>query len=301
MPIPFAPRFRNLVAVIAAGSLTGGIAVASPPVPSSAAAQTEVQTSWQAQPATAALGEAGRVVLRYGEAPAALVCAPLHICAIEFGPGEMFHDTPSLSDPVRWQMEVREGFAGGARRQYIILKPATGATDAILAVFTDKRFYSIRLVPDDSAYTPVVSFLYPDDEMAAIQARLAAVRAGEARERAAAERARQESTDRTGVPTRAGLVDAGDLNFDYAIAGDAGFAPQRIYDDGLRTYIELPASWDGEFPVFLAGEAGSDRVVNYRVDGRRYEIEGVYASGTLRLGRDMIRIRRDETRPGDRK
>ena len=252
----------------------------------SAAAQKAVQAEWAGRGATAALGDAGRVVMTYGEAPAELVCAPLHICAIEFGPEEQFHDTPSLSDPVRWQLELREGYAGGTRRQYLILKPAESAEPAVLTAFTDRRFYSIRLLPDPAAWTPILSFRFPDDEAAAVQARIAAEREAAAAAVAAA------AAERTGVQTRDGLVAAGDLNFGYRIAGDARFAPQRIYDDGRKTYIELPRSWRGDLPVFQAG-ADPDRVVNYRVDGRRYEIEGVFDSGALRLGRDVIRIRRE--------
>ena len=143
-------------------------------------AQRAVQAAWRGQAATAALGEAGRVVVIYGEAPVALVCAPLHICAIEFGPEEEFHDTPSLSDPVRWQMELREGFSSGSRRQYLILKPSEAAEPAILTAFTNRRFYSIRLVPDPSAYTPILSFRFPDDEAEAVRVRLEADRQAEA-------------------------------------------------------------------------------------------------------------------------
>ena len=255
-------------------------------------AQRAVQTAWQGQAATAALGQAGRVVVIYGEAPVALVCAPLHICAIEFGPQEEFHDTPSLSDPVRWQMELREGFAGGSRRQYLILKPAAAAEPAILTAFTDRRFYSIRLVPDPTSYTPILSFRFPEDEAAAVRARLEADRQAEAEAAAIAASAVQAVTARTGVPVEDGLVAAGELNFDYLISGEAGFAPQRIYDDGAKTYIELPRSWKGEHPVYHARTDEADRVVNYRIDGRRYEIEGVFQAGALRLGREEIRIRR---------
>ncbi|MDE2772182.1 MAG: TrbG/VirB9 family P-type conjugative transfer protein [Gemmatimonadota bacterium] len=287
-------RLSILPTWICAAVVVGGGATAAADNLPAAAAQTTIQEAWQAQPATAALGEAGRVVMTYGEAPAALVCAPLHICAIEFGPEETFHDTPSLSDPVRWQMELREGYAGGARRQYLILKPSELAEEAILTAFTDKRFYSIRLVPDDSAYTPILSFRFPDDEIEAARAAVEAARQAQVEAEAAAAAQVAALTARTGVPTPDGLVSAGDLNFDYAIAGDAGFAPQRIYDDGERTYIELPRSWTGEFPVFLAGDGrNTDRVVNYRVDGRRYEIEGVWDAAALRLGRDEIRIRRE--------
>ena len=256
-------------------------------------AQRAVQAAWQGRAATAALGEAGRVVVIYGEAPVALVCAPLHICAIEFGPEEEFHDTPSLSDPVRWQMELREGFSSGSRRQYLILKPSEAAEPAILTAFTNRRFYSIRLVPDRSAYTPILSFRFPDDEAEAVRARIEADRRAEAEAAAIAASAVEAVTARTGVPARDGqLVAAAELNFDYLISGEAEFAPQRIYDDGAKTYIELPRSWKGEHPVYHARTEEADRVVNYRIDGRRYEIEGVFEAGALRLGRKEIRIRR---------
>ena len=275
--------------VLAWAAAGGGLAEQTA---TSADVQKAVQAEWAGRGATAALGEAGRVVLIYGEAPTELVCAPLHICAVEFGPEEAFHDTPSLSDPVRWQLEVREGFAGGSKRQYLILKPAQSAEPAVLTAFTDRRFYSIRLIPDPTAWTPILSFRFPDDEAAEVQARIAAERQAAELAEAAVAAVEQAATERTGVRTRDGLVAAGELNFDYRIAGDAAFAPQRIYDDGTRTYIELPQSWRGELPVFHAG-GDPDRVVNYRVDGRRYEIEGVYAASSLTLGRDRIRIRRE--------
>ena len=255
--------------------------------------QTKIQEAWRTQPATAVLGEAGRVVMTYGESPAALVCAPLHICAIEFGPGEEFHDTPSISDPVRWHLEVREGYSSGSRRQYLILKPTKGAVRAILTAFTNKRFYSIQLVPDPENYTPVLSFRFPDEELEAVRARIEEQRHKARESQAIASAARKAVIERTGVETSKGLVAAGDLNFGYLIAGKAGFAPQRIYDDGRQTYIELPRSWDGKLPVFHAGSNGSDRVVNYRVDGRRYEIDGVFDDAILRLGKRSIRIKRD--------
>ena len=102
--------FERVLLPFAAAVLLGGSALQADPSRSTSAeaAQNSIQKNWAGHTATAALGEDGRVVMTYGEAPAALVCAPLHICAIEFGPEEEFHDTPSLSDPVRWQMEVRE-------------------------------------------------------------------------------------------------------------------------------------------------------------------------------------------------
>ena len=287
------PVGRSLLLPVAALILGVSVLQADPSgASSSEAAQNSVQQDWADQTATAALGEDGRVVMTYGEAPAALVCAPLHICAIEFGPAEEFHDTPSLSDPVRWQMEVREGYAAGSRRQYLILKPAPSAEKAILTAFTNKRFYSIRLVPDPQNYTPVLSFRFPDEEEAAIRARIEADQEAKAAEAAMLAAAAVAEVEQSGVPTDDGLVAAGELNFDYRIAGDARFAPQRIYDDGKKTYIELPRSWRGEFPVFHAG-SGHDRVVNYRIDGRRYEIEGVFEAGSLQLGRKIIRIRRE--------
>ncbi len=193
------------------------------------------------------------MVVIYGEAAVAPVCAPLHICTIEIGPEKEFHETPSLSDPVRWQMVLREGFSGGTRRQFLILKPA---------------------------------------EAAAVRARLEADRQAEAEAAAISASAVQTVTARTGVPVRNGLVAAGELNFDYLISGEAGFAPQRIYDDGANTHIELPRSWHGEHPVYHARKDEADRVVNYRIDRRHYEIKGVFETDAIRLGSEEIRIQR---------
>ena len=86
---------------------------------------------------------------------------------------------------------------------------------------------------------------------------------------------------------------AGELNFDYLISGEAASLRRSGSTMiGAKTYIELPRSWKGEHPVYHARTDEADRVVNYRIDGRRYEIEGVFEAGALRLGREEIRIRR---------
>lgn len=77
--------------------------------------------------------------------------------------------------------------------------------------------------------------------------------------------------------------------------------PERVYDDGRRTWIDFPAQVAaGDLPpLFLMTGEGLE-LVNYRVSGARYEIDRVFDSAELRIGRRapvVVRIDRSANRP----
>ncbi|MEG1055883.1 MAG: TrbG/VirB9 family P-type conjugative transfer protein, partial [Janthinobacterium sp.] len=69
-----------------------------------------------------------------------------------------------------------------------------------------------------------------------------------------------------------------DLNFKYAIDGAVAWKPVRVYNDGVRTVIQMPAAMaQTEAPALLVvrkegGLFTDDETVqvNYRVQGDRY-------------------------------
>ncbi|WP_316014645.1 TrbG/VirB9 family P-type conjugative transfer protein [Roseobacter sp. HKCCA0434] len=278
---------------VVAAMLSASAAMADgPPLPPSAFEQVEAIDQWNSMTGPAPLGEDGRVILTYGAGPASLICAPNAICQIELGDGELVHDTPAIADPVRWNIELREAIFNGRERHIIIVKPSDLAETTVLALFTNKRSYSIRLVADPTRYTPRLAFRYPDEERAETDRRIAEARAAEElrqAEAAAAERALIEST---GIQAGAAIVPAGQLNFDYQIAGRAPFTPTRIYDNGVQTFIQLPENYRRDMPIFMASSQGTDEAVNYRIDGTLFVIEGIFEQGLLVNGREQIRIRR---------
>jgi len=90
-----------------------------------------------------------------------------------------------------------------------------------------------------------------------------------------------------------------DMRFDYVIKGDNPmWRPTRVFDDGLKVFIEFP---DGLAvseapPLFINdGENGKSRLVNYRVKDDFYVIDRLFNSAELRLGgksQTVVRIER---------
>ena len=88
------------------------------------------------------------------------------------------------------------------------------------------------------------------------------------------------------------------LQFNYRISGDTpAWRPLRAFDDGRQTWIEFPADLaTGEAPpLFVLGDKGKAELVNYRVAGRYYVIDRLFAAAELRLGakrQKIVRINR---------
>ena len=77
------------------------------------------------------------------------------------------------------------------------------------------------------------------------------------------------------------------LNFRYEIDGDdPHWRPHQAFDDGRKVYIQFPERLDqGEAPpLFVVGTEGDTQLVNYRVKGRYYIVDRLFARAELRLG-----------------
>ena len=104
-----------------------------------------------------------------------------------------------------------------------------------------------------------------------------------------------------GAPVAAGVaVDS--LNFDYRIEGDnPPWRPVRAFDDGRQVFIEFPPAFgQGEAPpLFVVGDKGRAELVNYRIRGRFYVVDRLFAAAELRLGerrQQIVRIVSDRRR-----
>ena len=87
----------------------------------------------------------------------------------------------------------------------------------------------------------------------------------------------------------------GRRNYDYSVEGDDSILPLNAFDDGVNTYIQLPESLHSEdlptvfrvtrdgLPLF--GEEKT-AVLNFRVDGHTFVIDGIYDHLRLVSGSD---------------
>ena len=76
----------------------------------------------------------------------------------------------------------------------------------------------------------------------------------------------------------------GELDFDYRISGD-GLKPRRVYNDGVRTIIQMPRDMSRkEAPTLLVLNGGEEVMVNYRLQGDRYIVDALFDKAMLIAG-----------------
>jgi type IV secretion system protein VirB9 len=143
----------------------------------------------------------------------------------------------------------------------VALKPTECGIASDLVIVTDRRVYTVMLTSAPcgahGAITPYVRFSHPDSVAAPPPA----------------------------------------LAFTYHWAHDprVAWTPVAVYDDGVRTTIQFPATAShAAAPVLFEESGDGDRVVlNYRVDGDAYVADRVFARAVLEAA-DGKRVRRVE-------
>ena len=77
------------------------------------------------------------------------------------------------------------------------------------------------------------------------------------------------------------------MNFGYDIhGGNEHIRPLRVFDDGEKTYLQMPAEMrNREAPVLLImGNDGKGEVTNYRVQHQTYIVDRLFDRANLVLG-----------------
>ncbi|HVB16649.1 MAG TPA: P-type conjugative transfer protein TrbG [Stellaceae bacterium] len=208
-----------------------------------------------------------------------LYAAPEEVSDIALQPGETL-TAIAAGDTVRWVVGDTTSGAGPTKQVHVLVKPFAPGLKTNLLITTDKRSYHLALESTPLTSMAAVSWTYPLDTLIAIK--------------------RQNDQAEEAAPVAAG-VDLANLQFRYAISGDnPPWRPLRAFDDGSKVYIEFPARIDqGEAPpLFVIGPHGNDQLVNYRVRGRYYIVDQLFAAAELRLGtspQQVVRISRTDT------
>jgi P-type conjugative transfer protein TrbG len=226
-------------------------------------------------------GPDGSVRFAYGAQQITVVCAVLQLCDVALQPGELVNNL-NVGDP-RFTVEPAVSGAGTGEVQHLIIKPLDVGLDSSLIVTTNRRTYHLRLRSHRTEFMPRIAFTYPDE---------AAARWDSAKARASSERQEQ-----TILQTKEYL---GDLSFKYDVAGSALWKPVRVYNDGVKTIIQMPAAMSQtEAPALLVvrRDGGLFRddetvMVNYRVQGDRYIVDTIFEKAILiaGVGRGQDRI-----------
>ena len=82
------------------------------------------------------------------------------------------------------------------------------------------------------------------------------------------------------------------LNFDYKIKGNAGWKPERVFDDGHKTIIQFGRGMK-KMPVLFAREKGHKKasLVNYKTKNNSIVVERTFEEMQLRLDNEIVTIK----------
>lgn len=204
-----------------------------------------------------------------------LYTAPGEVSDIALQPGESLVSV-AAGDTARWVIGDTASGAGAGRRTHILVKPSAAGLATNLVIATDRRVYHVDLKSNGRTAMASIAWTYPEEALMALRSKAGA----------------EQETVAAGVSVEA-------LNFNYRIEGDRPeWRPVRAFDDGHQVFIEFPPSLaQGEAPpLFVTGEGGRGELVNYRLRGRYYVVDRLFAAAELRLGerrQEVVRIVRD--------
>jgi P-type conjugative transfer protein TrbG len=209
--------------------------------------------------------------------------SPHFLTAITLRPGEKLI-SKAAGDTIRWVLGETVQGAGASQQVIVMVKPIRGNLRTNIILTTDQRTYLLdaRSYEGDT-YTSVISWNYPQEQMRDAQA----ARAAEA-----------QSVVASGL-----AIDQ--LHFGYDIrtihSRKPSWQPIRVFDDGLKTYIQFPTNMAATEapPLFLIGPDKQVQLVNYRYLGGYYIVDRLIDVAELRLGeknQTVVRITRTQDR-----
>ncbi|WP_321809013.1 TrbG/VirB9 family P-type conjugative transfer protein [Burkholderia sp. BCC1993] len=208
--------------------------------------------------------------------------SPEHITYIYLQPGEYLtgNKKPILGDSERWTADAQITGDGAQQRTIIIVRPDEEDLSTTMGIATNRRFYQFKLVSRSDFFLSAATFRYPDDEAA---------------QRAMA----YQQAALGGNAAPAATFDPSKLYTNWTVAGpDVPWKPMRVFDDGNKTYIQMPTDLKNtEAPVLFAVESdGVPHLVAYRVKPgtNTYEVDRVLRGAEMRVGQtDVVKITRN--------
>jgi len=232
-------------------------------------------------------GTDGSVSFLFGATMPRVVVAPLKITDIQFQKGEKIMDV-QLGDTTRWMTSPSISGEGNNQVSHLLLKTTDVGLETTLFVSTNRRTYHMNLFSRKHEYMPIVAFKYKDEINKKWENYNNHFEKQAQRQKA--------STQLQVSPKISKNID--NLDFDYSIIGDASWKPTRVYNDGIKTYIQMPKSMIyNEAPIFLVlDQNNNDQLVNYRLTENNYIVDKLFNQGILIIGvgddQEKIRIER---------
>lgn len=202
-----------------------------------------------------------------------IYCCPGYVTDIKLQPGEQIQKI-TTGDKSRWNIETfySDVFDGG--RWHIYLRPLQLGLETNIIISTDRHNYQVLAATDTlTLYNPIIEWDYP----------------GEA----------QEYTLGSGIKSQKVMeVESVDkLNFSYVIskAKRYSWTPNFVFDDGFRTYINIPEDVLHKInpALFMVNQDGTLVFVNYLISNGNLVVDTIGTEYQMRVKDQVVRIKRD--------
>ena len=208
-------------------------------------------------------------------------CEPFQETIIALEPGERFTSITSGDPKNLSYMVAVAGAATGVEIQHVLVKPAAPKMSTNLVIVTDKRVYNILIVVGARGeVTRNVSFWYPQQMISSVNNSI------------------DKKNDVAMNAEKMPQLNLANANFNYKLDYDSwskpSWYPVRVFDDGKRTWIELPKGADSKnIPtVLIQTDSGQDSKYQQSYYSPYILIEGVFGQAKLisGVGGDQVQV-----------
>lgn len=189
-----------------------------------------------------------------------------YICDIRLQPGETISSV-SAGDTTRWVIDRAKTGTGRNTVEHLFIKPIYTGITTNMVISTNMRSYQLTLV-SGNFYNPVVTWVMA--------------------------KSFQQEMKEEAIKSYA-AINPEKLNFSYSFSKkDLPWAPAKIFDDGLKTYIKMKAEvFSSDMPAFFVIDKKDNIVLtNYRVIKGTYIIDRIFDKAVLMVGKEKINIKR---------
>lgn len=203
-----------------------------------------------------------------------IYCQPYRVTDLQLQPGEQVIEMPFLSESQVWEIGAGVSRVGGVDTQHFFIKPAYSGLETSFIIITDKRIYHLMLKSFKDVYMTQVKWEYPNTMPFKLTSDL------------------NNKVSKLSKETFS--VDPTYLSFDYkmtySVFKKPYWIPQRIYDDGKRTYIVMDETvLHMTSPVLF--NKRNERI-NYSVNKNLIVINELIEKVTLRVGNEKVVIKK---------
>ena len=222
----------------------------------------------------------GSIIYTFGASLPVIVCKPLRVSVLQLELDEKIIDPPRCGDTAQW--DISPSKPNDKRPVHIYIKPLDSGLTTNLVVATDRRTYILALKSRNDKYTPLVSFRYPENQRQEWEEHLAEQ-----------QRIEEQHQYHNRIKSSSMVFDVEKLDFKYDVAGSAKWKPLRVFNDGQKTYLQMPDIMSMyEAPVLMAVNDGKEALINYRLHDDLFIVDQLFDKAILvsGVGRHQIKI-----------